>query len=141
MWTYVIAFSKEFPVETAPFMMVRSRKRGGWEMPGGGMEPGEVPILGGIREFIEETGYRLESRDDWMIDYQDGYVIFGFIGRRISDPHDHEISETGLHSDLPEDLAFPEEEYLPLIEMGRKILLQKACGVKSIRAVPGQGKC
>ncbi|CAG7844513.1 Phosphatase NudJ [Pseudoclavibacter triregionum] len=33
------------------------RGRSGWTLPGGGVEPGESPIEGAVREIWEETGY------------------------------------------------------------------------------------
>ena len=60
MWTYVIAFTGDLK----RFIMVRSKKRGGWEMPGGGAEEDETPLGASKREFLEETGYSLVSRED-----------------------------------------------------------------------------
>lgn len=33
------------------------RGRSGWTLPGGGVEPGEDPVEGAVREIWEETGY------------------------------------------------------------------------------------
>ncbi|MGO2111108.1 MAG: NUDIX hydrolase [Pseudoclavibacter sp.] len=35
----------------------RDRGRSGWTLPGGGVEPGEDPVEGAVREIWEETGY------------------------------------------------------------------------------------
>lgn len=35
----------------------RSHGRSGWTLPGGGVEPGEDPVEGAVREIWEETGY------------------------------------------------------------------------------------
>jgi 8-oxo-dGTP pyrophosphatase MutT (NUDIX family) len=119
MWTYVIAFTTDL----RRFMMVRSQKRGGWEMPGGRAEGEETPLEASMREFKEETGYSLVSKEEWITDLQDGFVHFGLIGdgsptKRKTD----EIIEVGLFTKLPDELAYPSVEYEPLIEMGRSLL-------------------
>ncbi len=122
MWTYVVAFTSDLK----RFMMVRSKKRGGWEMPGGGSEEDETPLVSSIREFIEETGHQLISREEWVTELEDGFVHFGFIGD--GDPENrkvNEILEIGLFSRLPEDLAYPSVEYEPLLELGKLVLSQK----------------
>lgn len=35
----------------------RDRGRSGWTLPGGGVEPGEDPVEGAVREIWEETGF------------------------------------------------------------------------------------
>lgn len=37
--------------------------RGGWDLPGGHVEPGETPIAATLREVDEETGWPLRERD------------------------------------------------------------------------------
>ncbi len=119
MWTYVIAFTEDM----SQFMMVRSKKRGGWEMPGGGGLPGETPLQTSQREFLEETGHELISRNDLFTPLGTGFVHFGIIGPGSTSRRSMlEILEVSLHSRLPEDLAYPSEEYLPLIELGRRLL-------------------
>jgi 8-oxo-dGTP pyrophosphatase MutT (NUDIX family) len=76
MWTYVIAFTTDLK----KIIMVRSKKRGGWEMPGGRAKGDETPLEASIREFKEETGYSLISKAKWITDLQDGFVQFGLIG-------------------------------------------------------------
>jgi 8-oxo-dGTP pyrophosphatase MutT (NUDIX family) len=119
MWTYVIAFTEDLE----RFIMVRSTKRGGWEMPGGGAEEDETPLETSEREFVEETGHILISREEWITDLQDGFVQFGLIGEGSpSKRKTDEITEVGLFTILPNELAYPSVEYEPLIEMGRRIL-------------------
>ncbi len=119
MWTYVIAFTEDL----TRFMMVRSKKRGGWEMPGGRGLEDESPIDTSKREFKEETGHELIVKEEWNTHLGKGLVHFGFIGNgdeknRMTD----EIIEIDLFSELPEDLAYPDEEYRPFIELGRSML-------------------
>jgi len=119
MWTYVIAFTRDLE----RFMMVRSRKRGGWEMPGGRGLENEKPVETSRREFLEETGHSLITSEDWSRPLEDGMVFFGFIGDGdISRRSLQEISGVSLFYELPKDLAYPSVEYLPLISFGRSSL-------------------
>ena len=87
MWTYVIAFRKGEDLNNAPFLMVRSRKRGGWEMPGGRIEEGETMIGSAVREFLEETGRNLETAEELSVPYKGGRVFFGSAeDRRVRGP-------------------------------------------------------
>jgi 8-oxo-dGTP diphosphatase len=119
MWTYVIAFTRDME----RFLMVRSRKRGGWEMPGGGSKENENPLETSIREFREETGYDLISNEKWFTTLGEGFVFFGIIGSGNEENRKKkEIVEVGLFSELPHDLAYPKVEYAPLISLGKDIL-------------------
>jgi 8-oxo-dGTP diphosphatase len=119
MWTYVIAFTTDLK----RFIMVRSKKRGGWEMPGGRAKGDETPLEASKREFKEETGYSLISKAKWITDLQDGFVQFGLIGDGSpSERKIDEIIEVGIFPKLPDELAYPSVEYEPLIEMGRSLL-------------------
>lgn len=44
-------------------LMVYERERECWELPGGGIEPGESPRQAAVRELWEETGQRLDTGD------------------------------------------------------------------------------
>lgn len=43
----------------------RAHGRSGWTLPGGGVEPGEDPVEGAVREIWEETGYHA-SIDEFL---------------------------------------------------------------------------
>ena len=119
MWTYVIAFTGNLD----EFIMVRSRKRGGWEMPGGRALENEKPIETSRREFLEETGHELITEEKWSVPFMGGRVYFGYIGEGDESRRSlQEISDVSLFHELPEDLAYPSVEYLPLISIGRSFL-------------------
>lgn len=42
----------------APRVLLVKNKRGGWGLPGGGIERGETPVAAVLREVEEETGLR-----------------------------------------------------------------------------------
>jgi 8-oxo-dGTP diphosphatase len=112
-FVYVIAFSGD------EFVMVRHRKRA-WEMPGGRVEPGETMDLAASREFSEETGMTLEPIGH--IEIEGGKVVVGLAHARSSSPTlSDEISEARLFSGLPEELSFPEVEYLDMVGRARQM--------------------
>jgi 8-oxo-dGTP pyrophosphatase MutT (NUDIX family) len=44
-------------------LMVRERVRDCWELPGGGIDPGETPRQAAVRELREESGQQLPAAD------------------------------------------------------------------------------
>ncbi len=98
---YAVAFDGD------GFLMVRNTRRGGWEMPGGHVEPGETPEQAVEREFLEESGYRISivaSRD-----LGGGVTVFAAIlGEKAS-----ERAEMGsrVFTELPDELSFGRDEY------------------------------
>ena len=56
-YTIVVCFASEAKER---FIMARHRERG-WELPGGTVKPAENPLIGGVREFGEETGHLLRK--------------------------------------------------------------------------------
>jgi 8-oxo-dGTP pyrophosphatase MutT (NUDIX family) len=123
LWVYTVAFRRDVDPLVAPFVMVRSRKRGGWEMPGGSIEDGEDPLEAARREFGEETGLEVEINEEGVRKYQDGWVFYGTIDGVIPRAVENdEILEVGTFETLPTDLAFPFVEYDPLIAEGRGYL-------------------
>ena len=103
-YVYVYAFLDE------KLMMVRNRKRGGWEIPGGRLKRGETYDEGAEREFLEETGHRLEIVSSTAA--EEGMVFFGRVGEKIDEFDSEEIAEIEFVDRLPRDLNFPEVEYL-----------------------------
>jgi len=90
-------------------MMVKNVKRGGWEMPGGHARKGEGYREAAKREFLEETGHRLEIIS--AMDAEHGKVYYGKVGQKVTEFDKSEISEARLFDRLPEMLNFPKIEY------------------------------
>ncbi len=96
---YAVAFDGD------RFLMVRNPKRGGWEMPGGHVEPGETSEQAAVREFMEESGYRIEVVAGRDIGYCD--VFAAVLKERTGDAE----MESRLFSELPDELSFDRAEY------------------------------
>lgn len=99
-FVYAIAFSGR------RFLMVYNPKRHGWEMPGGRMEEAETPEQAVVREFLEETGQGFRPRAKAA--FRDGHV---FAGDLMLVAGSGEM-DWRLFGTLPDDLAFPEVEYV-----------------------------
>lgn len=112
-FVYAVAFSGR------RFVMVLSRKRRSWEMPGGMIEEGETPVEAIEREFEEETGMGIEIVSHRGFD--GGTVFFGYaVGwpRKISP----EVVSVELFDKLPSRLSFPRTEYETMLREARAIL-------------------
>lgn len=102
-YVYVYAFLDE------KLMMVRNRKRGGWEIPGGRLKRGETYDGAARREFLEETGHGLEIVSS--MEAEEGMVYYGKVGKKIGEFDSEEIVEFEFVDRLPRNLNFPEVEY------------------------------
>lgn len=96
---YAIAFDGD------RYLMVWNPKRGGWEMPGGHVEPGETSQEAAVREFMEESGYRIDVVAGRDIGYCD--VFAAVLREKVGDCE----MESRLFSELPDQLSFDREEY------------------------------
>jgi len=103
-------------VKDRKFLMVFNQKRNGWEMPGGTIEAGESPEEAAIREFREESGLELIVKGVRTLD--DCYVCVGWAGGRIQEGE----MRYEFFNELPLNLAFSAEEYVPVLEWGWHIL-------------------
>lgn len=67
-------------------LLVKTRSRKGWEVPGGRVDVGETPLDGAIRETLEETGIhcRLTHMTGIYTNLTTGVVCFAFLGEYIS---------------------------------------------------------
>jgi 8-oxo-dGTP diphosphatase len=109
-WVYSVIFLDK------RFVMVYNPKRKGWEMPGGAVEEGESPRDAAIREAREECGCQFLPLA--YLRHRDGAVFAG----ELQCPIGRSEMEWGLFSELPEILAFPDEEYGPVIDWARKVV-------------------
>lgn len=105
---YAVAFDGD------RFLMVWHPRRGGWEMPGGHIEPGETPEETCIREFREESGFSIEvvaTRDLGHC-----YVCAAVLGAKAE-----RGCEMGsrLFAELPDELSFDRDEYLDTVPWAR----------------------
>lgn len=116
-YVYILAFMKE--ASNFKFVMVKNRSRGGWEMPGGAIEPAETIEAAAKREFMEETGYAVELADSYTAE-DGGIVFFGWIKDKICSINEQEIVQVGFYEVLPpqKDINFSREEYEDILRMG-----------------------
>jgi len=106
---YTIAFSG------SEFLMVYNPRRKGWEMPGGRMEEGESAKDAAAREYLEESGYRINIV---AIRGANGcHVCAAALGDKVDD------GEFGskLFTVLPDELAFERSEYEGVLEWARSV--------------------
>jgi len=102
-FVYAVAFVDD------EFVMVRNEKRGGWEMPGGKVNPGETEDEAVAREFIEEVGREFIALSKEEV--PGGAVYTGRLGKKIGEGE----MEWRLFDSLPSDLAFPDYEYAEVL--------------------------
>jgi 8-oxo-dGTP pyrophosphatase MutT (NUDIX family) len=124
----VFAHPAPFPVSDAAIiddrgqiLLIRRADNGLWAMPGGGLEVGETPAQGAVREALEETGVACEPAalvgvyDSRFCGTPSFYQLyqFSFLCRPLPDvkeidppSHAHEILEKGWFAEdvLPEDI-------------------------------------
>lgn len=97
---YTVAF------DDGEFLMVYHPHRKGWEMPGGKIEEGETPEQAAMREFREESGYRI--RIVGTRDLGHCYVCAAILEDKTSESCE---MESRMFVTLPDVLSFDREEY------------------------------
>ncbi len=111
-YTVIVALRRDHGEEQ--FMMVRHRERG-WELPGGKVEDHEGPVHCALREFREETGHLLgDPKFVLKLEKDNGtcYVFRGTLGPAAQGKDEDEaIEEIGWFTELPDELAFPDDPY------------------------------
>lgn len=118
-------------------IIIRNKKRGGWEIPGGNRELGESLLFTASRELYEETGatrFDLEAFGVTMLNGNHGMVFFAGI-HQIADLPDYEIDEIKFVDQLPEGLNFGNMFYTALSkwnEYSRKNTQKHSIDIKDL---------
>ena len=54
-------------------LLIKARQHGRWELPGGGIELGELVTDGLIREVFEETGYKIKLENNCPVYFENNF--------------------------------------------------------------------
>jgi len=109
---YAVAFDGD------RFLMVFNEKRGGWEMPGGGIKEGESAEDAAKREFLEESGYEIRVLE--VKDIGHCFVCACILLNKTNGSPEM-VSE--MFSDIPENTAFDRSEYDAVVPWARSAVL------------------
>ena len=110
---YTVGFSDE------GFLMVYNPKRKGWEMPGGHVCEGEDREDAAVREFLEESGYKVRIAAVRDLGYC--RVCAGIVDTGEKEPCEMEV---GFFREIPEELAFSREEYEDVVPWAESALIE-----------------
>jgi len=92
----------------ARYIIIKNKKRGGWEIPGGNRETGESILAAASRELFEETGaynFDIEPYGVYELNGSFGVVFFSNV-LELTDLPDYGIEEIKFVEELPENLNF-----------------------------------
>ena len=103
----------------------KNKKRGGWEIPGGHIEPKEDWLSAAKRELFEETGAVKIKIEPICLYSVSSYAILCYAEiEEIGELPDYEIEKVGYFDDIPDDLTFPDTH---------KVLFEKVLEVKGYK--------
>jgi 8-oxo-dGTP diphosphatase len=89
-------------------VVIRNKKRGGWEIPGGNREPEETLLSAATRELYEETGavkFDLEAFGIYLWNGSYGMIFYAEVHQFTRLP-DYEIEEIKFVDIYPEGMNF-----------------------------------
>ncbi len=118
-FVYVIGFKDD------KFAMVLHKMRS-WEMPGGRLEWHDDSYkVAAIREYKEETGYGIKIIGEifGLEPRSEGKVLVGILTDDPPEPVcDPKIAEVCFFDNLPQELSFPDVEYISMLAQARRML-------------------
>ena len=120
---YVIIVSKD----SNGFVFVKHIKRDTWEIPGGHIEKGELPLQAAKRELVEETGagdFSIKEVCDYSVTIKNVKSYGRLFYAEIKDNYlelEHEIEVAQSFDELPANLTYPEIQPILFYEVLKKI--------------------
>jgi 8-oxo-dGTP pyrophosphatase MutT (NUDIX family) len=110
-----IRYAYVYGIKNGKVAMIRKHGRSTWELPGGMIEPGEIPEETAQREFLEETGHEIKLLRSIETREQDKLAFVGKVRNKIGRRDSSEIAELTFFNinNLPvsELLTFPNTGY------------------------------
>ena len=104
----------------------KNKKRGGWEIPGGHIEPGETWQQAARREMFEETGAtKIKLKPICLYSISSFAILCYAEIEELSTLPNFEISEIGFFNTLPKDLSFPDSHKLFFETVEAKLKIKK----------------
>lgn len=117
-----------------------------WNLPGGGLEPGEAPWQGVIREVKEEVGLDVDAERLAGVysKPEENEIVFSFIckitGGKISTSNEADLIEYFSFEELPKNMSLKQKERIKdALAKNYKTLLKIQTGPSSIELIK-QGK-